>query len=199
MKSVGDKSWHDYLAKIKRLPHWDILEKAVALLPEGSTNVVDCGCGVGNNSQYLIDKGLDVHAFDKDANAVNVCRMRFINQAKYSVCLSNLDSFIYPPTGLVVASTCFFFCNPQHFANCWHNLSQSIQAGGVFCGDFLGLDDTWERQGVEAVIRFSEAEIKRLFSSFEIIEWHEKNTTGNNISGQKVNRHTHTLLVRKYA
>lgn len=197
MESVQDKSWHDYLAKIKALNHRDIVERAVNLLPSSTQCVVESGCGDGRNSQYLIDQGFNIHAFDKDANAVNLCRIRFIDKPNFAICLSDLDRYVYPSNGLVLASESLFFCDPQCFALSWHNLSCSIQTGGLFCGDFLGIKDTWDLHGSGDVMRLSENEIKRLFSTFDILEWHEKDTSGSNMSGQKSHRHTHSLIARK--
>jgi len=197
MESVQDKSWHDYLAKIKTLSHRDIVERAVRLLPDNISCVVECGCGVGRNSQYLIEQGLNVHAFDKDVNAVNLCRMRFLGEANFAICISNLDSYIYPANGLVVASESLFFCEPECFALSWHNLACSIQIGGLFCGDFLGIKDTWDQHESATVMRLSDTDIKRLFTTFDILEWHEKDTSGSNMSGQERHRHTHTVLARK--
>ena len=197
MESFPDSTWHDYLAKIKTKPHREILEKVVELLPKDILCAVECGCGVGNNSQFLIDNGLNVHAFDKDSNAVNLCRMRFINESNFAICLSDLDTYIYPSNGLVIADSSFFVCNPKRFEICWHNLARSIQLGGLFCGDFLGLNDSYAKQDPDNVLALSEADIRRYFSSFEIIDWHERNRSGVNFQGEEINRHSHTLLARK--
>jgi hypothetical protein len=159
--------------------------------------VVESGCGDGRNSQYLIDQGLNVHAFDNDANAVNLCRMRFIDNPNFAICLSDLNSYIYPTNGFVLASESLFYCDPQCFDLAWHNLTRSIQAGGIFCGDFLGNKDTWSLHESARVMCLSEHEIKRLFTAFDILEWHEKDTSGSNMSGQERHLHTHSLIARK--
>ena len=197
MESFPDKTWHDYLAKIKTKPHREILEKVIALLPGDILCAVDCGCGVGNNSQFLIDNGINVHAFDKDPNAVNLCRMRFLDDVNFAICLSDLSTYIYPANSLVLASSSFFLCDPKHFEICWYNLSRSIQVDGLFCGDFLGINDSYVKQDPDNILALSEADIRRHFSSFEIIDWHETNRMGISSSGEDVNRHSHTLLARK--
>ncbi|HCG3503234.1 TPA: SAM-dependent methyltransferase, partial [Acinetobacter baumannii] len=47
----------------KELKHRPILEKALGYFPNLPLVAIDCGCGAGNESAYLLSKGFNVHAF----------------------------------------------------------------------------------------------------------------------------------------
>ena len=197
MESGQDKSWKEFLAKIETFSHRDIVERAVNFLPENTRCVVDCGCGDGRNSQYLLNQNLEVHAFDQDVSAVNLCRMRFLKYPSFAVCLSSHEQYIYPANSLVLAFDNFLVSSPENFALCWHNLSCSIEMNGLFCGDFLGVKDSWSNQYNQDAMKFSEADIRTLLSAFDILEWQVKDTSVTTMSSQEKHKHTHTLLARK--
>lgn len=197
MESIEDDSWVKYLAKIERLSHKDVVERAVKRLPQTDCCVVDCGCADGRNSKYLIQQGFNVHAFDHKVNAVNVCRMRFHHNRNFAVCLSHVSNYIFPPNHLVVAFSSLYFNDAKTFAISWQNLIRSIQEGGLFCGDFIGMKDTSEQQVNACVLKFSKRELVNLFGSFELLELHENETLGKDILGQSHYHHTFTVLAQK--
>lgn len=53
----------------KELKHRPILEKALGYFPNLPLVAIDCGCGAGNESAYLLSKGFNVHAFDISIDA----------------------------------------------------------------------------------------------------------------------------------
>ena len=201
MEECNDTTWQEYLAKIKDIPHQDIVARAVNLLPGSNAplSVIDTGCGDGRNSQYLVDKGLDVHAFDQDVNMVNLSRMRFQQHANFAICLSDIDHYIFPPNELVLAFSSLFYSSPHRFELNWHNLIVSIRAEGLFCGRFLGRNDTYANLHSDQALLLGEQEIQRLFSFFDILEWHEEVNLIKDVKEGVTHHHTHThtLLARK--
>lgn len=57
----------------KELKHRPILEKALGYFRNLPLVAIDCGCGAGNESAYLLSKGFNVHAFDISIDAQKVC------------------------------------------------------------------------------------------------------------------------------
>ena len=196
---MEDITWEEYLAKIKEIPHQDIVARAVNLLPSSTypISAIDTCCGDGHNSQYLVDHGIDVHAFDQDVNMVNLSRMRFQQHANFAICLSDINNYIFPSNELVLALSSLFFSLPHSFELNWHNLTVSIRAGGLFCGRFLGRNDTYACLQSDHALLLTEQEINQLFSHFDIIEWHEDVNLVRDSKGSLTHHHTHTVLARK--
>ena len=59
--------WLNYLSTINLLPPRPHVIEAHQYLGENSHNkiAVDCGCGTGRDTLYLLEKGYQVYAFDK--------------------------------------------------------------------------------------------------------------------------------------
>ncbi len=55
---------------------------------------------------------------------------------------SSFSSFRYPKASLVVADASLFFCPKSEFEGVWRSIFECLYPNGVFCGSFLGLQDT---------------------------------------------------------
>ncbi len=67
------------------------LEKQALKLAKGK--VLDVGCGAGNHSLYLQEKGIDVKGIDISEGAVEVCRLRGLNQVELKHLLDVNESY----------------------------------------------------------------------------------------------------------
>ncbi|MFG6179726.1 hypothetical protein ACGTN6_21075, partial [Halomonas sp. THAF12] len=57
----------------------------------------------------------------------------------------SFEGFKYPKASLISACSSLFFCDPVLFSRVWDGISQSLMPGGVFCGHFMGPDDSWAK------------------------------------------------------
>ncbi|HFF4910339.1 TPA: methyltransferase domain-containing protein, partial [Acinetobacter baumannii] len=99
----------------KELKHRPILEKALGYFPNLPLVAIDCGCGAGNESAYLLSKGFNVHAFDISIDAQKVCTDRFKDDSKFIFYHESFEDFNFPSSSLIIASSSLFFCNPSYF------------------------------------------------------------------------------------
>ena len=73
-------------------------------------SVLDLGCGEGNNTLYLLNKGKSVSAADGSMNAILAMRKNF-PEVKDAICFDMLETFPYANSSvnLVVADLCLHY------------------------------------------------------------------------------------------
>ncbi|MGI9281725.1 MAG: class I SAM-dependent methyltransferase [Endozoicomonas sp.] len=199
MDELKKKIWSEYYQKVAANPHKQSTEKAVSLNLSDSLVALDCGCGTGSDTAYLLSQGYTVSAFDVNQESVEFCRKRFADETAVSIHCSGFESFTYPQAGLVVANASLFFAHPESFPVIWQKIRASIQAGGVFCGDFMGPDDEWLEDKSHILTPLSEQDVKALFEGFEILEFSERNRRGPTARGPEKHWHTFSVMARKSA
>ncbi|WP_025822142.1 class I SAM-dependent methyltransferase [Shewanella marina] len=164
---------------------------------------VDCGCGAGSDIAYLSENGFRVHAFDINEESVRLCSERFSKVKNVFLSHESFSSFEYPKSTLIVADASLFFCPPEEFYGVWRSISESLNPEGVFCGSFLGQNDTmagpnYDRKAFwEHVLVFTEAAVRALFSEFEILKFVEHNVSGE-IQGIPQQWHIYSVVAKKY-
>jgi SAM-dependent methyltransferase len=188
---------HEYYEKVINFPHRPLLEWAATLNQSSIQTAIDCGCGTGSDSAYLAQLGYKVHCFDINSKSIEICRKRFSTQPNISVLESSFESFRYPKAGLVVAHSSLFFCDPAALSDSWWMISKSIQSGGVCCGDFMGLNDSWAENSNHTITALSEAQISSLLKPFEILKFTERDEAGRTAVGKSKHWHTYTVVARK--
>jgi len=72
-------------------PEMPKLEQKALDLAKG--NVLDVGCGAGSHSLFLQDKGLDVKAIDISKGAIEVCKLRGIDNSEVKNILDETETF----------------------------------------------------------------------------------------------------------
>lgn len=189
--------WQPYLQKSLNKPPNPVTTAAAKLNHSGFNKAVDVGCGVGNDSAALLDLGYQVAAYDGSAEAVRICSERFANEPDFYIEQARFESFDYPQTGLVIAFSSLFFCEPEYFAAAWFNLKSAIQPGGVFVGHFLGPEDDWAQGYRLPTCPLSKARVLSLFDAFRIHTYKEQNEIGSTRLGFDKNWHTHQVLAIK--
>lgn len=88
-KKSFDKTWEKNIyskGKQLNLYPYDILVSIIARkffdIPKekrGKIEVLDLGCGAGNNAKFLAENGFDVYGIDGSASAIKTCKERFKN------------------------------------------------------------------------------------------------------------------------
>ena len=175
---------------------------AVSLI-DGEKIAVDCGCGAGADIQYLLDHDFHVHAFDIEESAIDRCRQRFADFPQVNLSQSSFIDFEYPPCQLVVADASLFFCPPEAFAAAWLKIDDSLQSGGVFCGSFLGPEDTMAREPEceqtfwKTVTVLTEPEVRVLFEGYHVLRFTEHKTSGMTPQGTPHDWHIFAVVAQK--
>ena len=186
-----------YYEKALTRPHLKRTEFAVRLNESNLKVATDCGCGTGSDIQYLEQQGFRVHGFDINPDSIAICRDRFSSKSLVDISESSFESFDYPKSGVVVANSSLYFADPNQFETTWGNIKSSIEIGGAFAGDFMGLKDTWADNYRSPTTPLSESEVKGLFFDFEIVSFFERDESAKTSLGRMKHWHTYSVVAVK--
>ncbi len=194
-QSTADKPVRDDLVQATKLAH--------PLLVNGKRVAIDCGCGAGADIAFLRGQGYTVHAFDVEPEAIRQCDHRFEDDAEVHLDVSTFSTFDYPRSTLVVADASLFFCPPDEFSDVWQKITGSLVPGGVFCGSFLGPDDTMASEGFERGVFWpyttvmTEITLREHLAVFEVVNWTEHRHSGETAQGVPHNWHIFAVVAVK--
>ncbi|GAA6130207.1 class I SAM-dependent methyltransferase [Halopseudomonas sabulinigri] len=189
--------WQDYYAKALARPHAPRTAVAARLNHSGILTAIDCGCGTGSDIAYLAELGYQVHGFDINADAVSICRERFAKQQSIQISQASFDEFEYPDCGLLIANASLFFAKPVSFSRLWQSITQSLASGGVFAGDFMGVNDSWAEGYRSPITALTRQQVLALFEHYEVIEMHERDEPGSTLLGRSKHWHTYSVVAIK--
>lgn len=178
------------------------LEQAVSLI-KGPKTAIDCGCGAGSDTAYLLGQGFTVHAFDIEGESVSRCKDRFKDEKNLFLSQDSFHTFTYPTASLIVADASLFYCSEKDFGDVWSNISQALSSGGIFVGSFLGLRDTtasaqYQRDAFwPDVTCFTETALQTVFENYHIVNWTEHEMDGKTAQGIDHHWHIYAVIARK--
>lgn len=192
--------WLDYLSNQKLLPpraHLIEAHQFLGNITKGRV-AVDCGCGTGRDTLYLLEQDYRVYAFDIDMKSLETLSEHPLAASNPSldVQLSSFADYSFPRAHLINASACLFFCSSNEFYQLWPKIVESLCSGGVFCGHFLGIDESSNNENLPVLIH-SKSELEQLFSSFYIVSWKERYEYSAQLTGEKRAWLVHTVIAMK--
>ena len=164
---------------------------------------IDCGCGAGADIEYLVATGFKVYGFDIEDEAIARCNKRFKNNNDVILTKADFSSYQYPRASLVVADASLFFCPKTEFDSVWNRIYECLYSNGIFCGSFLGPEDSmagpidnkskfWPEISV-----FNEQEVKEMFKDYDICRFTEHKTSGKTHQGIPHDWHIYSVVARK--
>ncbi|KLV06998.1 hypothetical protein ABT56_07580 [Photobacterium aquae] len=159
---------------------------------------VDCACGSGRDTLYLLEKGYHVYAFDNDVTRLeSLCEHPLSGaNSRLVLSVSAFADFVFPRAHLINASACLFFTTPTDFAVLWQNVYKSLYKDSIFCGHFLG-SETLEPGEKLPILTHSQQQLEQLFSQYYIISWKKKQEFSANLTGKKRLWLVHTIIAIK--
>lgn len=175
---------------------------AVSLIEEPKI-AIDCGCGAGSDIDYLVRNGFTVHGFDIEEEAILRCRVRFGANDHVMLSQSSFLNYTFPPASLVVAEASLFFCQPSDFEKVWSDICSCLLPNGVFCGSFLGTEDTMAIPGENpsvfwpAVTAFKEQEVEDLFNDLQLLRFNTHKSSGKTSQGISHEWHIFQVVAQK--
>lgn len=161
------------------------------------TNAVDLGCGQGNDVLFLIKNGWNVLGIDRE-NVEDRIRTRLNNkeQLLFKFELQDFEELKSFKANLIVANFSLSFCNNKKFKNTWKTIEASLQSGGYFVGNLLGVKDSWMKNKLDMTF-FTKEDIEKLFKCFQIINFNEVETDKTTALGNQKHWHFFDVIAKK--
>ncbi|UIP29657.1 MULTISPECIES: class I SAM-dependent methyltransferase [Photobacterium] len=159
---------------------------------------VDCGCGHGRDTFYLLEQHYRVYAFDSNLESLRQLSTHPLAASNPLLDLQHcsFSEYRFPKAHLVNASASLFFCPRTDFYGVWQKIVQCLNPGGIFCGHFLGMNDD-DSDFSDKVMTHSKPELERLFSQFYVVSWQQRHEVSSRLTGEKRQWHIHTLIAMK--
>lgn len=135
---------------------------------KGNT-AIDLGCGVGNDTEFLISKGFEVTAIDNNEQVKSILESRNLNSEDLNIIIDDFSKIKLPKADLVNAHFSMHYVK-ENFNGFMANLLQNvINPKGVFIGNFLGKEDDWK----ESNTTIEKEKILEYFKDFNIFYFSE--------------------------
>ena len=98
---------------------------------KGNT-AVELGCGAGNDTMFLLDKGFKVTAIDNNPQVKDILLKRAENNKNLEVIIDDFSKVQLNKTDLILANFSLFFVK-NGFDTLLKNVLQNINKEGFFC------------------------------------------------------------------
>lgn len=183
--------WPAYYARVRERglnPFWNQLEPH--LPREG--DALDLGCGIGDGTRFLLERGLRVHAVDAHPEAIRHASLPAHPQLRTQQ--AEMSSIELGRYDLVAAVFSLFMVEPERFEPFWWRLRASLKPGGVFGGQLLGERDQWQDRGY-TLLRAEQA--RALLEGMDLLHWDEVERDGQTIDGAPKHWHVFHIIARE--
>lgn len=159
---------------------------------------VNCACGAGNESAFLLSQNYQVYAFNVADISKDICLARFKDQKNYIFTQHTFEQYKFPQASLIVALLGLFFCQPIHFTKVFNRICNALMPNSIFVFDLLGEQDAWVKNNPQRILGFNQNELEYLLSyEFDILHYEEMLGDYPLANGQLKFWHKHRLIVRK--
>ena len=101
-------------------------------------NAVELGCGAGRDTRYLIKKGWNVLAIDKNDVKERISK-RLTNEElkRFRFSKQNFEDVVLEKCELIVSNFSLSFCDKDKFEELWEKIQKNIISKRIFCWKFL--------------------------------------------------------------
>lgn len=189
------KSWSKYYENTKALKPSKFLVEAFEIFSPVPGLAADLGCGAGRDSRYLLEKGFDVAAVDKDP-AAEVYLKQLPHQDKLEFSCTGFEDFNFARYNLINAHYALPFAGRENIDGVMNKVIDAINPDGLFIGQLFGVDDEWNTP--DAKMTFcSRADVDNLFSNFKQVKIYEVNEKGTLASGHSKHWHVFNIIAQK--
>lgn len=184
------KDWSSYYDQTRDGPPRPLLIKALEYVSH-KKRAIDIGGGALRDTRYLLHEGFDVTVIDKSPWLTEEAAA--IHSERLHAYVTTFEDFDFGEKQYDLAAAMFSlpFNRPETFNNVFSSIKQSLVPGGVFCGQFFGINDTWANK--ETMTFHTKQQVEELFEDMDVIQLNEKEENGRTAAG--ISKHWHVFHV----
>lgn len=159
---------------------------------QGNT-AIDLGCGAGRDTEFLISKGFNVIAIDKDEQVKEFLNNRNFNPEKLKIIIDDFSKINLPKADLINANFCIHYVKENFDLFMENTLKNVINPRGVFIGNFLGKEDDW----IETNTTVDKEVLINYFKDFKIMYFSEEKYYQDTTTIKNKFWHVYTIIAQK--
>ena len=187
-------NWEEFYHITKNNPPWPRLVRAISLL--GHTGeALDLGCGGGRDTRYLLAHGFQVTAVDNEAASLTA--LADIPSEHLRLVQSTFEDFPFTNYDLINAHFALPFTHKEQFSAVFARLKSALKPGGIFVGQFFGVNDTWNTPETTMTF-FTHEQAYLQLADLEIIEFEEEDKDGTTAHGDAKHWHVYHIVARRF-
>lgn len=191
-KSNPQLNWEEFSHITKNNPPWPRLVRAVSLL--GHTGeALDLGCGGGRDTRYLLAHGFQVTAVDNEA--ASLAALADLPREHLHLVQSTFEDFSFTSYDLINAHFALPFTQKEQFSAVFARLKAALKPGGIFVGQFFGINDTWNTPETTMTF-FTREQAHTQLAGLEIVEFEEEDRDGTTARGDAKHWHVYHIVAR---
>ena len=153
----------------------------------------DLGCGVGQDTFSLVEKGFFVKAVDLSPDAFSYMERQFGKSDQVETILSPIEELEILPCNFINTSYALPFIKRECFDETLTNILGSLIKEGLFVGNFFGPNDDW----ADRLSGKTLSEVESFFKDFEFLFTREYEKRSPPAVGEVKNWHIIEVIARK--
>ena len=190
------KDWPAYFNATKDHKPRPLLVEAMTFIGKRDA-ALDLGAGALNETEYLFEQGFNrVVAVDAEPKFLDFCKE--LGSDKLTCIVSTFDEFNFPVDeyDLVNAQFALPFNSPSTFAEVFARIKSSLKKGGIFTGQFFGVNDSWAKGNSDMTFH-TKAEVEKFLADMEIVKLEEVEKDDKTAAGDMKHWHVFHVIARK--
>ncbi|MBO6233551.1 MAG: class I SAM-dependent methyltransferase [Clostridia bacterium] len=153
---------------------------------------IDLGCGVGNDTEFLISKGFKVTAVDSQEEVKEIFENKNLDKEKLDLIIGDFSQIELPKADLIFANMSLFFVK-DNFELFLKSLLEKVNKNGFFVANFLGKEDECKDKRTT----IEKDELLYYFKDFEVNYFSEEKYYKDTALGINKFWHVYTIMAKK--